>query len=224
MKKYVLIAAGGSGTRLRASLPKQFAGLAGKPLMMHTIQAFLNYAADIGLVVVLPELLTGQWKQLCRQYRFTSGHEVVAGGPTRFHSVKNGLRLIPDDALIAVHDAVRPLVSLDTIARVFYHAGKFGNAIPVIMPNDSVRTVDGAVSYSLNRSSVRMVQTPQCFAGGLLKKSFNRNYHESFTDEASVFEADGQRLYFVEGNRENIKVTHPADLIYAEALLAKRSS
>ena len=224
MKKQVLIAAGGAGIRMQASVPKQFTMLAGKPLLMHTIQAFLSYDPGIHIVVVLPETLIVPWQQLCRQYRFPASHEVVAGGPTRFHSVKNGLKRIPDDSLVAVHDGARPLVSLDTISRVFHFAAKFGNAIPVVVSRDSVRLAEGAVSSPLNRSSIRLVQTPQCFRGGRLKKSFDRNYHESFTDEATVFEADGERLFLVDGNLENIKITHPSDLIIAEALLAKRPS
>lgn len=220
MKKFVLIAAGGAGTRLQGKLPKQFIELAGKPMLMHSIQAFLTYAPDINIVLVLHESMTGAWEQLCKQHRLFTSMQLCHGGPTRFHSVKNGLRLVPEDALLAVHDGVRPLVSLDTISRVFHFAGKFGNAIPVVKPTESVRIADGAISKPIDRDTVRMVQTPQCFIAGKLKKAFHRNYHDSFTDEATVFEQEGERLFLVEGNHENIKITHPADLAFAETILS----
>ena len=222
MKKYALIVAGGVGSRMHATLAKQFIELAGKPILMHAIQAFLSYDPEIILIVVLHESLETQWQKLCKKHRFHHHHQVISGGPTRFHSVKNGLRHVADDALVAVHDGVRPLVSKETIARVFLFAGKFGNAIPVAAPADSVRLVEGAISTPLSREAVRLVQTPQCFVAGRLKKAFNRSYLVSFTDEASVLEVDGERLYFVEGNHENIKVTHPSDLVFAEAILSNK--
>lgn len=224
MNKYVLIAAAGSGSRMQKPFPKQFALIAGKPLLVHTIHAFLAYARDIQVVLILQAPQIKIWKELCKKYYFSIQHQIVEGGPTRFHSVKNGLKYIPDDALVAVHDGVRPLVGLDTISRVFYFAEKFGSAIPVIQAEDSVRMVDGGLSKALNRESVRLVQTPQCFTAGRLKKAFNKNYHESFTDEAAVWEVDGERLFLVDGNPENIKVTHPSDLLIAEALLSKKQT
>lgn len=201
--------------------PKQFLELAGKPLLMHAMQAFLNYAPDIRLVLVLPEQEFAAWKNLCQQHRFHSAHQLAIGGPTRFHSVKNGLRFIPEQALVAIHDGVRPLVSLDTISRAFHFASKFGNAIPGIEAADSLRLTDGALSQPLPRDRVRLIQTPQCFRASLIKRAYNRNYHESFTDDASVLEADGERLFLVEGHRENIKITTPADLVFAEAWLRR---
>lgn len=223
MKKHVVIAAGGTGSRLVGSLPKQFTELSGKPVIMHAIQAFLHYAPDISLVLVLHESMKETWEGMCKKHHFHHRHDIATGGPTRFHSVKNGLRLVPDDVLVAVHDAVRPLVSLDTIARTFQFAARFGNAIPVVSPADTVRTVDGAISKAVDREKIRLVQTPQCFIAGRLKKAFNKNYHESFTDEASVLEADGERLFLVEGNHENIKITHASDLLFAEAILADKT-
>lgn len=223
MKKHVVIAAGGTGSRFAGALPKQFTELSGKPVIMHAIQAFLHYAPDISLVLVLHEAMRETWEGLCKKHHFHHRHDIVVGGPTRFHSVKNGLRLVPDDSLVAVHDAVRPLVSLDTIARVFQFAARFGNAIPVISPADTVRTVEGAISKPINREKIRLVQTPQCFFAGRLKRAFNKNYHESFTDEASVMEADGERLFLVEGNHENIKITHPSDLLFAKAILPEKA-
>jgi 2-C-methyl-D-erythritol 4-phosphate cytidylyltransferase len=223
MEKYALITAGGQGSRMGASLPKQFLDLAGKPVLMHSMQAFLNYAPDIRLVVVIPEADFETWKILCEKHRFNLSHQLAIGGPTRFHSVKNGLRLVPDNALVAIHDGVRPLISLDTISRVFHFASKFGNAIPGIMPGDSLRITDGALSQPLPRERVRLIQTPQCFRAGPIKKAYNKNYHEGFTDDATVFEADGERLFLVEGHRENIKITSPSDLAFAEAYLSRGS-
>lgn len=207
-----------------AGIPKQFLELAGKPVLMHAIQAFLNYAADIRVVVVLPESEFETWKRLCETHRFHGSIQLAISGPARFHSVKNGLRHIPDEVLVAIHDGVRPLVSLDTISRVFHFASKFGNAIPAIASPDSVRIVDGALSKPLPRENVRLVQTPQCFLASRIKKAYNRNYHESFTDDASVLEADGERLFLVEGHRENIKITTPSDLVFAEAYLVDKRS
>ncbi len=205
-----------------ASIQKQFLPLAGSPVLMHCMKAFLSYAPDIAFVLVIPEEAFATWKALCETHHFQVSHQLAISGPTRFHSVKNGLRFIPPDALVAIHDGVRPLVSLDTISRAFHFASQFGNAIPVVAPADSVRMVENAMSTPLSRNSVRMVQTPQCFRADLIKKAYNRNFEERFTDDATVLEADGHRLYLIEGNKENIKITTPSDLVYAEAYLGKK--
>lgn len=217
-KKYTLITAGGAGVRMKASLPKQFMEVCGKPLILHTLSVFLRYAPDMHFVIVLPSEQMDYWQQLCEKYRFNSGM-VAEGGPTRFHSVKNGLRQVPDDALVAIHDAVRPLVSLETISRGFHFAARYGNAIPVVSLNESVREVDHALSKSVDRQKYRLVQTPQVFSAKLIKEAYRVNYQESFTDDASVLESAGHRIFLVDGNRENIKITEPLDLILAEALL-----
>ncbi len=222
MQKHVLIAAGGLGTRTGSSRPKQFAEICKRPVLLHVLDAFLKYAADIQLVVVLPEKLHQEWQGICKKHRFHAQHQLAISGPTRFHSVKNGLKYIPDNALVAIHDAARPLVSLDIISRVFYFAGKFGNAIPVVETNESLRIIDHAMSSPLPRERIRMVQTPQCFKSSLIKNAYNKNYQESFTDDASVLETEGERLFLTEGERENIKITNPADLLIAEALFAAR--
>jgi 2-C-methyl-D-erythritol 4-phosphate cytidylyltransferase len=219
MKKYVLIAAGGSGSRMNNPLPKQFAALGDKPLLFHTFSRFLSYAPDMEFVLVIPEAYIDFWKEMCVDHHFHAKHRIATSGPTRFHSVKSGLRYVPDGSLVAIHDGVRPFVSLDTIARTFSNAEKYGSAIPIVTMNESVRVVDGAFSKSLNRRSLRAVQTPQCFQSTEIKKAYNTNYDESFTDDATVFEASGNRLFLVDGNQENVKITNPADLIYAEALL-----
>lgn len=223
MKKIVLIAAGGAGKRMGSPLPKQFLEIAGKPILLHVFQTFLSYAPDMQFVLVLPESYHKDWIDLCQKHHFENHHHLVSSGPTRFHSVKNGLRHIPNDALVAIHDGVRPLVSLNTISQVFHFAEKFGSAIPVIKPVESVRTIEGPLSKPLDRENIRLVQTPQCFYGELVKKAYNKNYHESFTDDATVVENEGGRLFFIDGNSENIKITTPADLIIAEALLKKQA-
>lgn len=221
MKKYVLIAAGGAGKRMDSAIPKQFIDIAGKPVLMHVFNAFLSYAPDIQFILALPETYNEDWEHLCRKHHFEIHHQQVTGGPTRFHTVKNGLRVVPDDSLVAIHDAARPLVSLATISRVFHFAQKFGNAIPVLKPIDSVRLVEGPGNRPLDREKIRMVQTPQCFHGLLIKKAYNKNYHESYTDDATVLESDGARLFLVDGNPENIKITTPADLVVAETLMKR---
>lgn len=222
MKKFVLIAAGGVGKRMGSAVPKQFIEIAGKPVLMHVFHAFLRYAPDIQFIAALPESHVEHWQKLCNKHHFEIQHQLVPSGPTRFHTVKNGLRFIPDDSLVAIHDAARPLVSLNTISRVFHFADKFGNAIPAIKPIDSVRLVEGPGSKPLDRGKLRMIQTPQCFQGALIKKAYNKNYHESFTDDSTVLEADGVRLFLVDGNPENIKITTPSDLIVAEALMKEQ--
>ena len=222
MKKYVLVAAGGLGSRMNNPVPKQFAVLDDMPLLFHTLNRFLSYAPDIELILVLPEDYIPRWEKLCAQHHFTVRHQLATGGPTRFHSVKNGLRLVPDDAVVAIHDAARPNVSPELIARVFSAAIKFGSAIPVVGLNESVRQVDGPLSSPVDRTKLRIVQTPQCFVAAAIKKAYNCNYHERFTDDASVYEADGQRLFLIEGQPDNIKITTATDLTIARVLLSQQ--
>lgn len=207
---------------MQAPVPKQFLEIAGKPILIHTFLTFQKYAPDLEYVLVLPEEHFDTWKSLCEQHRFYIRHQLAPNGPTRFHSVKNGLNLVPDDALVAIHDGVRPLVSMETIERCFHQASRFGNAIPVVPANESLRLVNNALSTPLARQQVRVIQTPQCFHARLIKKAYNSNYSEEFTDDASVLEADGGRIFLVDGNPENIKVTNPTDLIVAGALLESR--
>lgn len=224
MQKYVLITAGGTGTRMEAGRPKQFLLLAGKPLILHSVDTFLKYDSSIQFVIVLPESLHQQWEETCHEHGIHIRHKIVFGGPERFHSVKNGLQHVPDNTLVAVHDAARPLVSLDIIARVYHIAEKFGNAIPVADVSDTVRITDHSSSSPLPREHIKLVQTPQCFRSELLKKAYNKNYTESFTDDATVLEADGARLYLTEGHSTNIKITTPTDLLIAKALIRSNKS
>jgi 2-C-methyl-D-erythritol 4-phosphate cytidylyltransferase len=218
-QKYVIITAGGSGVRMHSLQPKQFLLLKNKPVLMHSVEAFIRFYPQINIVIVLPPNEIKFWEKLCDDFRFTHQHIVAEGGPTRFHSVKNGLKYIPDDALVAIHDGVRPLVSQKTIADAFHFAEKKGNGIPAIAVNESVRLCDNALNRPVNRDSIRLIQTPQCFNSTLIKRAYLTGYDDRFTDDASVLESIGERIYLSEGNRENIKITTPHDLLIAEALM-----
>ncbi|MFW6351149.1 MAG: 2-C-methyl-D-erythritol 4-phosphate cytidylyltransferase [Bacteroidota bacterium] len=221
-ERYVIITAGGSGLRMQSSTPKQFLLLNGKPILLHTIEAFRQFDSQIGVVLVLPARQEQFWDQITEQYKLPLPVKKVTGGPTRFHSVKNGLQLVDDQSLVAIHDGVRPLVSQKTISEAFRTARFFGNAIPVISMNESVRWVENAFNKPINRDQVKIVQTPQCFRADMIKKAYNVQYRETFTDDASVLENSGERIYLSEGNTENIKITSPDDLFLAEALLQLR--
>ena len=220
MKQFVIIVAGGSGSRMKSEIPKQFMLLKNIPVLMHTIKKNFDFNSAISIIVVLPESQIDYWKKLCVDYKFTIHHTCIAGGKTRFHSVKNGLNIIAENGLVAVHDGVRPLVSNQTIQNVFSVAEQKGNAIPCLPLNDSIRIVEGENSSAVLRSKYRLIQTPQCFSSSLIKKAFEQTYNDSFTDCASVVEAMGEKINLVEGNPENIKITTPSDLLIAESLLA----
>jgi len=220
MQQFVIIVAGGSGTRMNSEVPKQFLKLAGKPILMHTIQKFYDFNAAIKIIVVLPTNQIDFWKQLIKEYNFLIEHTVVSGGETRFHSVKNGLASITEDeGIVGIHDGVRPLVSLQTIKNCFEASEKLGNASPAIALQDSIRFVEGENSKSVSRSDYKLVQTPQCFKLALIKKAFLQDYSNLFTDDASVFEADGGKINLVDGNIENTKITTPFDLKLAESYI-----
>ena len=227
MRTIAIIVAGGSGTRFGAQLPKQFLELGGKPILMRTIEAFgENRDGSFDVIVTLPAGQMALWRDLCERHAFAVPHRVVAGGETRWHSVKNALDSIGDIAdvdVIAVHDGVRPLATADLIVRVLDAARRDGAAIPVVPLNDSVRQVVGAMSHALDRSSLRAVQTPQTFDIQLLKAANRQPYNDNFTDDASVVEAYGHAIALVEGNRENIKITTPYDIVVAEALITHNS-
>ena len=218
LHKWAIIVAGGSGSRMQANVPKQFLELCGQPILMHSIRAFIDACETIGVIVVLPSSQIEYWQELCRRYGFDIPHEIAEGGDTRFHSVKNGLSLLSGKGLVAVHDGVRPLVSRQTIISCFQEAEKHGNAVPVVPITDSVREVSDAASRVLNRSILRLVQTPQVFDIALLKKAYEQEYMPTFTDDASVFEKNGYTIRLVAGNVENIKITTPNDLVVAETL------
>lgn len=219
MKKYVIIVAGGSGTRMNNVVPKQFMDLQGKPILMHTIEKFKNSIPDISIIVVLAKQLDDDWKSLCIKHDFTIEHQLTDGGETRYHSVKSGLELVPDACVVGIHDAARPLVSKGTILKAFETAEKLGNASLAIPLNESIRFLKGVENCAVDRTHYSIIQTPQCFHSDLIRKAFLKAYKPEFTDDASVLESFGEKVNLIEGNRENIKITTPLDLIIAEALM-----
>ena len=220
MKQYAIIVAGGTGQRFESQIPKQFLRLKGLPILMHSIKAFINFDNSIEIIIALPENHFETWNDLCRNHHFKIQHQKVIGGKTRFHSVKNALDAVKsDDGIIAVHDAVRPLVSKETLKRCFDTARKKGSAVPVVALYDSIRELKEPNSVPVDRNSFVLVQTPQVFKTKLLKESYNQPYLPEFTDDAHVVEKAGTPVILVEGNRENIKITDKADLLIAEALL-----
>ena len=217
--KTAIIVAGGKGERMNAEIPKQFLEIHGKPILMHTLEVFRRYDASMELILVLPSVQIEFWKELCKKHAFDIPHQIVSGGQTRFQSVKNGLKATRSNLLIAVHDGVRPLVSIDTIERCFDEAEKSGAAIPVIDLVESIRQISENESFSVDRSAYKLVQTPQVFESELLKKAYEQEFTPLFTDDASVVEALGTKIQLVEGNRENIKITTEFDLKIAESLI-----
>ncbi len=220
---YIIIVAGGKGLRMGGDLPKQFMPLHGKPVLMHTIERFRSYSDELKIILVLPHEQQDYWRQICQKHNFTIEHTVVDGGQTRFHSSQNGVAAVPDDAtgVIGIHDGVRPFVSEETIARCFEAARQFGAALPVLPVTDTLRRVTDDGGYNVQRNDYRTVQTPQTFDAQLLKQAFKQPYSDNFTDDASVVEALGHKVTMVDGNRENIKLTTPFDLVVAEALIKK---
>lgn len=231
MTDYVIIVAGGKGLRMGSDIPKQFLPVGGKPVLMRTLERFREYSPTLQIILVFPKAQQDYWRQLCQQYQFPlpveegvrGGSYLLAdGGETRFHSVQNGLALIPDDAegVVGVHDGVRPFPSIEVIRNCYETAREKKAVIPVIPVVETVRQLEGATSFTVPRDDYRLVQTPQCFDIQLLKAANRQPYNDGFTDDASVVEAFGHAITLVEGNRENIKITTPYDLKIAEVLTA----
>lgn len=216
--KYALIVAGGSGTRMGSALPKQFLELKGKPVLMHTIEKF----SGCRIILVIPEAQIAYWESLCTKYSFGVSHQVCKGGETRFHSVRNGLELITEsNALVAIHDGVRPLITPSIINQTFVMAEEKGNAVAAVKLKDSIReiTLEGR-TRNANRNNYWLIQTPQTFQAGIIKDAYAHATHYNFTDDAGVLEEYGKSVFLTEGSYSNIKITTPEDLIVAEALLA----
>ncbi len=224
MKKYIIIVAGGTGSRINSDIPKQFIELKGRPILMRTIEKFVATIPEINIVLVLSPAHLELWKALCTKYNFTVSCTIAHGGETRFHSVKNGLTLVPESVVVGVHDAARPFVSSQTIIKTFQTAELKGNASPAIPMNESIREVANNNNKAVDRSHFQIIQTPQCFHSSLLKKAFLQVYNPLFTDDASVLESIGEKINLIEGNRENIKITTHQDLIIAEALCSQLSA
>ena len=239
---YVIIVAGGKGLRMGSDIPKQFLPIAGKPVLMRTLERFREYSADLQIILVLPEAQQDYWQELCRQYGFQVEYQLANGGQTRFHSVQNGLALVPDDAegVVGVHDGVRPFPSIEVIRNCYATARTAKAVIPVIPVVETLRHISSngqtrtdtdkkeslspevrcqKESRTVPRDEYRLVQTPQTFDIQLLKAANRQPYNDGFTDDASVVESYGHQITLVEGNRENIKITTPYDLKIAEVLI-----
>ena len=200
---------------MQTAVPKQFLILAGKPVLMRTLEKF----SGCEIVLVLPEQHIPYWKTLCKQYEFAVPHTLVAGGATRAESVFRGLQCVDDDSLVAIHDGVRPLLPQSMIEEGFRLAEEKGNAVPVVRLSDSIRLIESGISRAVPRDDYRLVQTPQIFRAGEIKHAYRNSSADMFTDDASVFEADGKTVCLYNGDPINIKITRPTDLIFAESCL-----
>ncbi len=228
-KKFLIVTAGGMGTRMGGSVPKQFIQLEGKPILRLTIERFLEAVPDVQVITVLPEAHIATWRQYCIKEDFTCPQRLVKGGFTRFHSVKNALAFVPDGALVAVQDGVRPLLSIGKIRELFTLAQNFPALIPVMPVTDTLKVLDrkkdgtlAASGESIDRSRIFGAQTPQLFYSELLKQAYGQGFDTLFTDDASVAERYEIPLTFVEGERLNIKITTPEDLVLARAISQSR--
>lgn len=223
MEKYVILAAGGKGRRMKSDHPKQFLRIGGYPILYLSMKAFYEYDNNIKIILVLPPDRIHIWQTFIIESDIQIPHEIREGGNTRIESCRNGLSIIADDGLVAIHDAVRPLVSRETIDRCFKMALEKGNAIPVCDIYETLRQVSDNGSATIDRNSIKSVQTPQVFQAKILKRAFSQNNLKSFTDEASMVESIGYKINLVEGNRENIKITDPYDLKLADYLFKSKN-
>lgn len=219
MKNCCIIVAGGNGLRMGTDIPKQFLLIRGLPVLMHTVQNLFNFDCSMQLILVLPPDEIIGWNDLCQQYNFEIPHKIIAGGDTRFQSVKNGLTMTEECELIAVHDGVRPLVSQETLTRCFKCAAQKGTAIPVLPSNESLREGSMSDSVPVDRTRYFMVQTPQVFKASIIRNCYQQTWIPEFTDDASVIGHSGIPVQLVMGNRENIKITFPEDLLLADVFL-----
>jgi 2-C-methyl-D-erythritol 4-phosphate cytidylyltransferase len=223
-KEYAVIVAGGKGTRLKSSIPKQFLELCGKPILLHTIEAFHSYSKEITIILVLPPSDLRTWSDIVKKFSFRIPVVLQEGGDTRFQSVKKGLEKIDGDGLVAIHDGVRPLVNSSIIATAFRIASAQGTAVAAVGLKESIRVIDNDVTRSVDRSKYRLIQTPQTFDVALIRNAYQCNEDPSLTDDASVAEKAGHKITLFEGSYENIKVTTPEDLLIAEALMKSKAA
>ncbi len=222
MEKYAVVVAGGSGLRMGTSVPKQFLDLRGKPVIWYTLTAFLDAYPDMQVILVLPQQHLETGKRIIRATQDPDRIWITVGGETRFHSVKNGLEHIRRHSIVFVHDGVRCLLTPDLIRRCYEEAVDKGNAIPAITAVDTVRLEKFDGTELIDRNKVKLIQTPQTFFSELVKSAFEQDYHESFTDEASVVEKLGVKMHLIEGESTNLKITRPLDLLIAEKILEER--
>ena len=219
MKRYAILVGGGSGSRMQQDIPKQFLLVAGKPVLMHTLEAFYQSEPRPEIIVVLNVDYHEYWEKLCKTHQFSIPHTLVKAGQERFFSVKNGLKLVKGNALVAIHDAVRPSIKKEKIEEAFSYAEVNGNAVLAIQSKDSVRLSDTKGNKALARELVYLIQTPQIFTSNVLQKAYQQEFRSSFTDDASVVEHAGVAIHLVEGDPKNIKITYPEDLDLAEVFL-----
>ena len=224
MSDYIIVVAGGKGLRMGSDIPKQFLPIGDKPVLMRTLERFREYSDDLQIILVLPEAQQEYWQELCKKYDFKVEYLLANGGQTRFHSVQNGLALVPDDAegVVGVHDGVRPFPSIEVIRNCYETARTAKAVIPVIPVVETLRHIS-LTSKTVPRDEYRLVQTPQTFDIQLLKAANRQPYNDEFTDDASVVESYGHKITLVEGNRENIKITTPYDITVAEAIINIKS-
>jgi 2-C-methyl-D-erythritol 4-phosphate cytidylyltransferase len=222
MNNAVIIVAAGTGSRMLTDIPKQFLELNGLPVVMHTINRFHEYDPAIKIILVIAEEEQQRWERLTEHFNFTTNVVCVTGGSTRFESVANGLNAVKEE-IVAIHDAVRPLVSLDLIRRSYEEAEKHTVAVPAIPIADTIREMIDKSSRVIDRKNLRIIQTPQCFNTILLKKAYSNATHKTFTDDAGVFESDGNEIYLIPGEKSNIKITLPEDLSIASVLHQNQS-
>lgn len=223
MQKFAVIVAGGSGLRMGAFIPKQFLLLKGKPLLWHTLEAFLNSFADLQIILVLPEEHIERGEEIINEFENKHRISITKGGTTRFHSVQNGLQLVAKNSIVFVHDGVRCLITRELIQRCYNGAVENGSAIPAVAATDSIRMIDNNENnFVADRTKVRLIQTPQTFKSDIILPAFAQTYSDAFTDEATVVEAFGEKVFLVEGDYNNIKVTRPVDLVIAEKILEER--
>ena len=220
-EQYVIILAGGTGSRMKSDIPKQFIELQGSPIIIHSLKRFINYNLNIQIIICVHKNYKSHLENIFQKFNLeTKNIQIVFGGDTRFQSVKNGLNLIQDlDAVVGIHDSARPFVSLKTIQNCFETAAIKGNAIPCVSINESLRKISNNINSSINRNEYKIIQTPQCFLVSKIKKAFEQEYNFVFTDDATVLETIGEKIVLVEGNEENIKITSPHDLLIAKALI-----
>jgi 2-C-methyl-D-erythritol 4-phosphate cytidylyltransferase len=219
MKNTVIIVAGGSGTRMGTSVPKQFLEINNKPVIIHTIEKFYFFDRNIHLILVISSGHRSIWDQISRNFSIPLRYEIAIGGQTRYHSVKNGLNLVKEESLVGIHDAVRPLIRTETIADIYREAANHGNAVPCVPVRESVREIKLSGSRIIDRKDLTLVQTPQVFLYTVLKKAYKIPYSAEFTDDASLVERSGVKIHLVQGDLYNIKITSPEDLEIAGRIL-----
>lgn len=224
MQKYAVIVAGGTGKRMGNIVPKQFLLLKDKPVLWYTLDTFLRAYDDIEIILVLPEQHIEKGKSIAAGFPEGNQIKIVTGGDTRFHSVQCGLKEVKQNSVVFVHDAVRCLVSVPLIQRCYKQTIEKGSAIPAVAATDSIRIINGAHHTITDRQQVRIIQTPQTFLSEIILSAFEKEYNESFTDEATVVESNGTKVFLTEGEYENIKITRPVDMMIAERILEERLS